>query len=60
MLKLVNESGCLKNYAETAKNELRKNTYWQWLDASDAVQDFPKLSLTDLTQINIDTYQLKQ
>ena len=60
MLKLVNETNRLKNYAETAKNELRKNTHWQWLDASNAIQDFPKLSLPDLTQMNIGTYQIKQ
>ena len=60
MLKLVNETNRLKNYAETAKNELRKNTDWQRLNASDAIQDFPKLSLGDLTQMNIGTYQIKQ
>ena len=60
MLKLVNETDRLKNYAETTKNELRKNTHWQWLDASNAIQDFPKLSLPDLTQMNIGTYQIKQ
>ena len=55
MFKLVNETNRLKNYAETAKNELRKNTHWQWLDASNAIQDFPKLSLRDLTQMYIGT-----
>ena len=60
MLKLVNETNRLKNYGETAKNELRKNNDWQWLDASDAIPDFPKPSLGDLTQMNIGTYQIKQ
>ena len=60
MRKLVNEINRIKTYAATAKNDLLKNTDLQWLDASDAIQDFPKLSLGDLTQMNIGTYQIKQ
>jgi hypothetical protein len=59
MLESVGRTNRLKEYVEKCK-ELVRETRWLWMDASDAIKDFPILSINDFTQMNFGSYQLKQ
>ena len=59
MLSLAKKPNSLEIRVEK-ENLNQKKTVWKNLDASDAADDFPKLSETDVRNLTLGVYQLKQ
>jgi hypothetical protein len=60
ILGLVNETNKLETYVKQIKDDHEKKLKWTALDASNAVNDFPRLSYDDLMELTLGVYQLKQ
>ncbi|CAF4809681.1 unnamed protein product [Rotaria magnacalcarata] len=60
MLSLLTESNKLKDYVDKLKNKSEKTLKWLHIDAHNAVQDFPILSLDKLNDITLGCFQIKQ
>ncbi|CAF4592728.1 unnamed protein product, partial [Rotaria socialis] len=60
MLSLLTESNKLKDYVDKLKNKSEKTLKWIHIDAHNAVQDFPILSLDELNDITLGCFQIKQ
>lgn len=60
ILGLLNETNELKKYVKEMKDGTEKKLKWTALDASEAVKDFPRLSLDHLMDLTLGVYQVKQ
>ena len=57
---LIDETNALQEYVKEIKDDNEKKPMWTGLDASEAVKDFPRLSLDDLMELTLVIYQVKQ
>ena len=60
ILNLLSEINELKIYVKDIKDGSEKRLKWIALDASEAIEDFPRLSLDDLMEFTLGVYQVKQ
>ena len=60
ILSLLNETNELEKYVKDIKDGSEKRLKWVALGASEAIADFPHLSLDDLMELTLGVYQVKQ
>ena len=60
ILSLLNETNELEKYVKDIKDGSERRLKWVALDASEAIADFPRLSLDDLMELTLGVYQVKQ
>ncbi|CAF1029547.1 unnamed protein product [Didymodactylos carnosus] len=57
---LVEETDKLQEYVEKLKDKTVKQLKWNHIDANDILNDFLKLTLSQLNDLTLGTYQIKQ
>ena len=60
ILQLANETNKIKEYIEKVKDKDGKQLKWTNLNATNSVDNFPKMSYDELQELTLGTYQLKQ